>query len=566
MLKLVIPHKFPFPRTLLLSSLISGILLSQGCSSLSSGTNQTAERSPQGEHKLSSLPQTDDKSADLVKETLQNSSPKITPKIDTKQEIVQEHYDVVWPEIRSQFHLAQKNMGKYNKFIEFYKKRKKHLETSFQRAEPYLFYIKNKIDQKNMPMELTLLPLVESGFIPTAVSHKRAAGLWQFIPTTGKMYGLDQNWWFDGRADIIKSTDAALSFLEDLHELNDGDWLLALASYNAGYGAVLKAQKRYRKKHPKTAEDTSLTFWQLQPYLPRETARYVPKLLATAHLVHHAKTYNINLHPVNNNPYFDSLILQKQVALPAIAKALKIPNSKLQALNPGYLRSATPPASTDGRYHLLLPTEYTAKFKKLFAQNPEQFTVRWQRYKVKQGDVLGKIALNFKTQVNAIKVLNRLKSSRIRVNQTLLIPIADQRITQNNRTAQRQKAKNMVASSESSQNFVVRSEKSKLIKKHYLIQKGDVLSLIAKQFDVSVQQLKKWNALKTNQIRAGKKLVIWQTPKALKHKNYKVKTGDNLWLIAKNHRVSTKTLANYNALSLKSTLQPGQVLKIPLNS
>ncbi|WP_321276341.1 LysM peptidoglycan-binding domain-containing protein [Thiomicrorhabdus indica] len=627
---LTIPrHSNPLKRAILMTGLFSSLILTQGCSSLTSTAPETGKA--QYSTAINSA------QTQLIAQKPLNP-PRVTETTISKQEIVQEHYDIVWPEITPHFNLAKQHMGKYDRLIEFYQKRKKHLEASFSRSEPYFFYIKNQVASRNMPMEIALLPVVESGFIPRARSHKKAVGLWQFIPSTGKMYGLEQNWWFDGRSDLVKSTKAALDFLQDLYKQNDGDWLLALASYNAGYGAVLRAQKRYRKKHPQTSKDAHLDFWQLQPFLPKETARYVPKLLATAHLLEYADTYGIEVYPVDNNAHFEIVHLNKQVSLNAIASVLEISKDTLLDLNPGYRRAATPPLQNQDKHHLLLPIDQAQTFKQLFAENPEKFTVQWQRHKVKSGDYLGKIANQYGTRVAAIKQLNHLRNSNIRVNQTLLIPIAsstsnkkDDTKTHNKNTKptttvvkaseiNSKKTSLMLASADASShagefinytvqngdslwkianNFSVsvkdlktwnnlsketlrqnqtlkiaqiktlpagnssKKQNTFRVKKSYKIQNGDVLSVIAEDFGVSVSQIKKWNSLTSNTIRPGQTLSIWQGPDMSKHKEYKVKNGDNLWLIAKNHKLSTRILARYNSISINTTLRPGQVLKIP---
>lgn len=606
---------FPvFSRKILALGLVSAGLLIQGCNHLpNTGKVIQTEKAVTTAELVSSSPRLQSSAKTVIHQ--QDASPKITAARLDKSEIVKEHHPIIWDAMRNRFHLAEKNMGKYDKYIEFYQKRQKHFEASAQRSELYLYYIKSQVEARNMPMEIALLPLVESGFKANARSHKAAVGLWQFIPSTGKMYGLQQNWWFDGRRDVIKSTKAALDFLEHLYQKNNQDWLLALASYNAGYGAVLRAQKKYRKKHPNTPEATHLSFWQLQPYLPRETSHYAPKLLAAAHLIQYSKSYQLSLHPVANEPSFEVVKLNKQISLPAVASALKMDSRLLQQLNPGYLRQATPPKDD---HFLLLPDEQLSTFQKQYQKDASRFTVAWQRHKIRPGDVLGKIAQKYGTSVRSIKRLNRLSSNRIRIGQTLLIPIADtsgqsiqlaeaadtpkaqktsgrshdsfstyrvkngdslwkiarannvsiqdlkrwNKLSGNATLRPRQILKiaagiNKVALSSNQVNYGQ-------IKKTYQVKSGDNLSLIAMRNGVSVSQIRKWNQLAAKSlIRPGKKLIIWQGPETSKHREYRVKNGDNLWVIAKQHKVSTQKLAKYNSLSLKSLLKPGQVIKIP---
>lgn len=603
-------------RTILSTTLVTGILLSQGCS-----LNQS-KKPVQPSVEVETPVQVAVVAPVSVPEPLPSIlPPRVTTAKVSKQEIVKEHHNNVWPEIREKFQLAQQHMGRYDAAIQFYQKRKHHLEISFQRSEPYLYYIKTQIAQREMPMEFALLPLIESGFIPRARSHKKAVGLWQFIPSTGKMYGLEQTWWFDARSDLIKSTHAALDFLQDLHQQNNGDWLLALASYNAGYGSVLRAKKRYFKNHPNTPKDTPLSYWQLQKYLPKETAKYVPKLLATAHLVEFAKEYQIELHPVDNQPYFDVVSLDKQVSLARVATQLDISLSTLKILNPGYHRAATPPETQQQLHHLLLPVEKTSQFQQHFQKDPESFTVEWQRHKVKHGEYLGKIAQHYGTRVSEIKSLNGMRNSRIRANQILLIPLASATTTaqtarRGSQTLSTKKESHLLEETSFTnysvqkgdslwkvaqryqisvaelkkwnqlkndslslgQTLKIQSKTSKSaktsdstqsvanaaqVKRQHVVLQGEVLSVIAQQYGVSVQQLKTWNQLQSSMIRAGDRLTVWQGPTTSKHSEYQVKPGENLWIIAKKYQLTTRTLARYNALPLQTTLYPGQVLKIP---
>ena len=170
------------------------------------------------------------------------------------------------------------------------------VERIFRRGKPYLAYILSEVQKRNFPTEIVLLPFVESGYDPFAYSHGRAAGMWQFIPGTGKMYGLKQDWWYDGRRDVVASTQAALDYLDYLQQQFDGDWLLAMAAYNSGSGTVSKAIRKNRKAGKPT------DFWHLQ--LPQETAAYVPKLLAISNIVRRPAKYNVSLAPIELAPTF----------------------------------------------------------------------------------------------------------------------------------------------------------------------------------------------------------------------------------------------------------------------
>jgi membrane-bound lytic murein transglycosylase D len=204
-----------------------------------------------------------------------------------------------------------------------------------ERATPYLHLIVEAIDERGLPQELALLPVVESGFQPFAYSHGRAAGIWQFIPATGRHYGLKQNWWYDGRRDVTAATEAALDYLTYLNEMFDGDWLLALAAYNAGEGTVSRAIKRNRQAGRAT------DYWSLD--LPRETMHYVPRLLAVSEIVAHPERHDIALTPISNEPAVAVVDLEHQVDLALAAELAEIDIETLYALNPGFNRWATAP-------------------------------------------------------------------------------------------------------------------------------------------------------------------------------------------------------------------------------
>lgn len=537
-----------------------------------------------------------------------------------QQEVV--HSDNLWDTFAGRFQLVQNNEGHFDHSVNFYKKRQKHLLQVSKRAKPYLYYIVEQVKERNMPMELALLPMVESGFKAHAKSHAQALGLWQFMPATGKSLGLENNWWYDGRRDVVKSTDAALTYLQR-HYDNTQDWLLALASYNAGYGNVLKAIKRYEKKHGKS--ESLPTFWQISKYLPRETQNYVPALLSVSYLIEHNDKYHIEIEPIANKPFFDIIELNNQISLNAVAANTKISADLLAKLNPAYIRQATPP---NGPHHILLPVEKEPFFTQFYQQNADEFEVHWQRHKIRSGDYLGKIAKKYGTSVSAIKKLNRMNSNFIRVGQTLLIPIVEDS-TQLVQVSKQEPSKKLTAKTTKTTKTTTKVAQKAAPKQVteidrkiiYQVKSGDTLSEIAHRNGVDIQQIRDWNQLgKKSTIRVGQKLVldksqlqnqklihkvksgetlsqiavlhgieveqlmqwnniasakslrpnqelsIWLGPNTSKHKQYTVRNGDNLWVIAKEFSLSVEGLAKYNQLSKKTMLRPGQVLKIPFKT
>ncbi|MBS3785862.1 MAG: transglycosylase SLT domain-containing protein, partial [Gammaproteobacteria bacterium] len=236
----------------------------------------------------------------------------------------------VWDRIRAGFSLPAGDANRVARERQRYIGLNDFWTAVSERASPYLFHITEEIDTRGLPMEVALLPIVESAYKPTAYSHGRAAGLWQFIPSTGRHFGLDQNWWYDGRRDVLASTDAALTYLTNLHELFDGDWLLAFAAYNAGQGTVARAIKRNE------AAGKPTDYWSLS--LPRETMQYVPRLLAARDIVLDPSAYGVALLPVNNQPALSVVELEHQFDLALAAELAGIDMEMLYALNPGYNR------------------------------------------------------------------------------------------------------------------------------------------------------------------------------------------------------------------------------------
>ena len=204
-----------------------------------------------------------------------------------------------------------------------------------KRARPFLYHIVKRLNEENMPIELALLPIVESAYDPFAYSHGRASGMWQFIPGTGKRFGMKQTWWYDGRRDVIASTDGAIKYLKYLNKMFDGDWLHALAAYNSGEGRVLRAIKKNK------AKGKSTDFWSLE--LPKETRAYVPKLLALADILKHQDKYNFKWPAITNAPVVEIVNVGSQIDLALAASMAGLTIAELQALNPGYNRWATDP-------------------------------------------------------------------------------------------------------------------------------------------------------------------------------------------------------------------------------
>jgi membrane-bound lytic murein transglycosylase D len=271
------------------------------------------------------------------------------------------HKDTVWARLLSLYSLPKIENERIDREIEWYLNHPQALNTIQQRAEPYLHLILDEVEAKHIPGELALLPVVESAFVPNANSRVDASGLWQFMPATGRMFGLQQNSWYDGRRDVYASTKAATTYLKQLSETFDGDWLLALASYNWGKGNVKKSIERNEGRNLPT------DYWSLN--MPNETANYVPRLLAIAKIFANADEYNVNLHHIPNKPYFEVVKLDSQLNLNKAAEMANMSLHDFMKLNPGFTKSKTAPEGAGPR-RLLIPVAQAESFKENLAQLP----------------------------------------------------------------------------------------------------------------------------------------------------------------------------------------------------
>ncbi len=263
-----------------------------------------------------------------------------------------------------------------------------------------------------MPAELALLPIVESAYDPFAYSSGKAAGLWQFIPKTGAFYGLKQNHWYDGRRDLIDSTEAALTYLSHLHQRFDNDWLLALAAYNCGATVVNRAIKKNRRQGKPT------DYWSLD--LPRETEHYVPKLLAAREIILKQEQYGFIPITIANQPAFTIISTeQKPLSLRDAAKLANVSLNNVRRFNPGFKRDTL---SHEGPQRLLIPIEQSERFISSFKDHIPRETALWHHHKVERGDNLTRLATRYGTSIHAIRQANQLEHDRIVINQSLMIP------------------------------------------------------------------------------------------------------------------------------------------------
>ena len=343
-----------------------------------------------------------------------NMPPDNLPEIDETTDDPVSVTDI-WTRMRNGFVFPAVEPAMVRTQIDEYIKHPFLLKQVLQRGEPYLFHILDRLEQYGMPAELALLPVVESAFDPFATSPAGAAGIWQFMPDTAAYVGLNQDWWYDGRRDIIASTNAALNYLDKLHKRFNSDWLLTLAAYNAGSARVGRAIRNNRDAG-KPGD-----FWNLE--LPAETQSYVPKLMALRAIIQNPHDYNISLPTLSDSSYFTTVEIRGQIEFKVAAQLAGVRLAILQRLNPGYERSITPP---DTNHTLLVPKSVAHAFRERIARLPSDQRVKSVRHRIRKGDNLSTIAQQYRTTVSALRRANRLEGSIIIAGEFLIVPSGEQ--------------------------------------------------------------------------------------------------------------------------------------------
>jgi len=493
---------------------------------------------------------------DTTPNTQENPKPtSIQDSVVTKQ-VIKTKPENVWTRITDGYALNKINNKRIDREYNWYKKHPKYFERIEKRAKPYLYYILSEAEKRQMPTEMVLLPIVESAFQPFAYSSGRASGLWQFIPSTGRMYGLKQNWWYDGRRDVLTSTKAALDYLSTLAKRFDGDWELALASYNAGAGNVRKAIRKNKRKNLPT------DYWSLN--LPKETQTYIPRLLAISKIILNAEKLGIQLQDIPNEIPFSVVNTGGQIDLAKAAEMADISLDDIYQLNPAYNRWATDP---DGPHRLVIPKHSKQQFETKLARLSKKDRVQWSRYKIKNGDTLGVIAKKHNTTIKVVKNVNKMRNSRIRAGKYLLIPISSK-----DPVAYRLSATQRLSKKQNTKRTGNRID--------FTVRPGDNLWDIAQIYKTSHRKIAAWNGVSPDDtLRPGQKLVLWIKAKeaipslasnahlpsnGISNINYTIRKGDSLSHIADKFNVTINDLKNWNRLSGRY-LQPGQKLKLKVN-
>ncbi len=456
--------------------------------------------------------------------------------------------------LRSGFQLEDTDGAQVDRELNWYANHPDYLERVWGRAEHYMHFIVGQLNARSMPLEIALLPVVESAFEPYAYSRARAAGLWQFIPGTGSNYGLKQDWWYDGRRDVVASTRAALDYLQSLHDEFNGDWLLAIAAYNCGEGNVERAVRRNERL------GKPIDFWHLK--LPTETRAYVPKLLAMRRIVADPAAYGLEFSQIDDTPYFVQVNTGGQIDLQVVSEISGVGKDDLYELNPAFHRWATDPT---GPYSLLVPIEAAEGLEQtLLSLTPEQ-RMRVASYEVHKQDTIAGIAKQYATTPELLRHLNNLAANdKPVVGSTLMVPSATIQLPEK---AMRAAALFDRPGRMSGRRYAHRGL--------HVVRRGDTLFAIAHRLGTDVHTLARLNNMDVNDpIRAGQRLVVSSRAPAAspaggratasagsgRQITYTVRRGDTLYGIARLLQVTVRELLGWNGMESGSSIRPGQKL------
>ncbi|MGE0384596.1 MAG: LysM peptidoglycan-binding domain-containing protein [Gammaproteobacteria bacterium] len=478
--------------------------------------------------------------------------------IDTTGSAVEAASDAggdLWARIAAGFRLEPRRNADIQRELHWFVQHPKFLERVSERAHPFLYHVVTEVQSRGMPTEVALLPIIESAYEARAYSPSHAAGMWQFMAGTARRFGLRVDGWYDGRRDAIASTRAALDYLQLLHD-RFGDWELAFAAYNCGELAIDRARDRNAKR------GRPIDFWSLE--LPAETRGFVPRLLAIAEVIRDPTTHRVRLRDIADAPAVIPVDALHQIDLREAALMAGIGLDDLRALNPAYLRSATPP---DGPHALLVPLDKAAAFQIALAQRPENPPPPWVAHRVARGETLQSLAARHGVHAVDLREANGLKpGTRLHAGMRILVPAHG--APSSNAPATAAVAEAATAPDQGP----ARGERGT-----HTVRRGDNLWDIARKYGVKLDDLRRWNRLPGSPVLAlGQKLIVAGDDGAeaaparpvarartgAGQQVYKVRMGDSLWSIARRFDVRVDDLRRWNALPRKAHLQPGQEIRI----
>ncbi len=439
-----------------------------------------------------------------------DATPPIQPALEVKDPQLPRTLDLtrapddLWERIRNGFAMPDLDSPKVLDRQLWYASNPDYIKRIVERSRRYLYYIVEEVEKRGMPTEIALLPMVESAFNPMAYSRSHASGLWQFIPSTGKNYKLQQNWWSDSRRDILASTTAALDYLQYIYEMH-GDWQLALASYNMGEHGIARAIEKNKAKHLPT------DFLSLS--LPVETRYYVPKLQALKNIIMNPAAFGIDLDSIPNQPYFVTLPKTPDIDIRLAAQFAEMPMEELIALNPAYNR----PVITGPQMRTLVLPANRAEIFQTNLENHDEPLVSWQTYSFKPGDKLERLAAAHGITLASLKLVNGITSrTRVGPGTKLVIPI---------------KGTSAGADPLPTLFHPPPAPAPRIRKVAYVVRKGDTLYGIAQRHRVRVEDLRSWNNI-SGLITQGDKLVIHVRAAAPTRKIRKAATKKNSRVVA----------------------------------
>ena len=395
----------------------------------------------------------------------------------------------LWERIRSGFALPEIESALVARHEAWFLNHPEYTQRMIERSRLYLYYIVEEVEKRGMPMEVALLPMIESGYNPGAYSRAHAAGIWQFIPSTGRRYGLQQNWWYDGRRDVLAATRAALDYLQQLHAQFD-DWSLALAAYNWGENGVARAIAQNRAKRKPT------NYRSLR--MPRETRNYLPKLQAVKKIIANPQGVGFPLEDIPDQPYFTTVTTSENIDMQVAARLAEMSEDDFKSLNPGHTR---PVITSSGSRTLLLPVDKAGIFNANL-KDYDQPLVSWQTYTLKKNETLEQLSGQFGISTAQLKEINGVnRHLTVPAGRTLLVPMNEE--TESSNLTDTWDNPEFLAPDDYFMNRMV-----------YRVKSGDSLYSIARMNHITVSALKDWNRLRSSHIRPGQRLVVYSNPRA----------------------------------------------------
>lgn len=419
-----------------------------------------------------------------AQETLENNRSRSASGIKGTSASSSKHLDDLWERIRSGFAVAGMRSQEVRHIENHFTRHQKYIDRIVERSRRYLFHIVEEVERRGMPTEIALIPIVESAFDPAAYSQRHASGLWQLIPSTGKAFGLEQNWWHDERRDVVAATRAALDYLQKLYKMF-GDWKLTLAAYNCGEGVLKRSIDGNHK------ENEAINFRDLE--LPNETKNHVAKLIAVRNIIANPENFGVKLKPLPNRPYFKQVEITQHIDVKLAAELAGVPEKEFTALNPAYHRPII--RIDDSPRTLLLPVN---KAKTFIAnlENYDESLVSWRVYKVKEGETIEDLSSRYAINVDELAEINGISVNHtLRKRQTLLVPRNKNRI--------RIRENDYLAQDNNKHN--ARSSLNDPI--IYIVKKGDTLNDIAKRYGIDIKEIKSWNG-NSERLSVGQELTL----------------------------------------------------------